>query len=30
LADQYPRRGAARKGAYRRRQAINATELAVR
>jgi hypothetical protein len=29
LADQYPRRGAGRKGAYRRRAAINAAELAV-
>jgi hypothetical protein len=27
--DQYPRRGAGRKGAYRRRRAINAAELAV-
>jgi hypothetical protein len=28
--DQHSRRGAGRKGAYRRRDAINATELAVR
>jgi hypothetical protein len=29
VADQYPRRGAGPKGAYRRRDAINAAELAV-